>query len=296
MRLITAAMVTPADVQKFFTGHYKTKVREGGLIIAESKEYLVELQPKSPVFAVRIEAHEDPEDSDEVVTDDPDKFIMDFLKAGTGGDEVFGKMAGLVRRTDRLGPRDLSGLLRSIAARAASGQMTRRTAAMAVRRVSALMGRSAVRTADGMEAAELKEMAELQASMREKGWRSKVGYDDRDMPEMTVDVAGIYEARVSVHGLMWGFFFQVQGVSEASTEGVTDDPLEEFRGWRKSDEIQAVRSEQDAKKSGPKSPGPAPDDGKTEPSKGEPDMKTAPPPKKPVADEKTAPPPKKKPA
>jgi len=293
MRLIVAAAVTPEDVKRYFTGHWRTSVRKGGLIVAESKNYLVELHPKSAVFAVRIEAHDDPSDSDEGVTDDPAKFITDFLKTGTAGDEVFGKMAGLIRRSAGLGPRELAGVLRFLADEAESGRLGRRAAAMAVRRAAALAGAPAPRTASDQGPAELKEMAGLQAKMKEKGWRSKVGQDDRDLPEMTVDVAGVYEAKVSVHGLMWGHFFQVQGRDDVVDEGVTDDPIEAFRAWRKSKKVQEVRAEQESKAGGhprPEDKGtePAPEpegsEERTEPApeeaKAEPEEKTVPPPKK----------------
>jgi len=268
MRTFLAATVTLEDLKTYFKHGGETPLKkerwrskafdgedESGAFTAQSPTYEVDLKPKGIVFHVKIEAVDDPSDSDEAVTDDPSGFIVDFMKTGTAGDEVFGKMAGLVRRTDRMSPQDLSGLLRFVASEAESGRMTKRRAAAAVRRSCVLLDvgglteavRAAARIAADLGAvrteAESSAVGKLRDTLEKKGWKTKVGEDDRGMPRITVDVAGVYEASITVDHATWQFKFQLVGNPETVSEGVTDDPIEEFESFYKNPEIREARKE-----------------------------------------------------
>lgn len=271
MRTIVAATVTLEDLKTYFKHggetplrdeHWRSRPTDDGGLIAESPTFEVEMHPKGASFYVSIEAYDDQSDSDEMVTNDPAKFIVDFLKAGTGsaGEEVFGKMAGLIRRSAAISPADLSGLLRYIAAEAMSGRMTKRACAAAVRRAcaftslgeapkvfrsaAALAARIAADLPAERESVELREMAQLQAKMREKGWRSKVYEGKHGLPEMEIDIAGVYRAKVEVDHIIWTYTFKLLGDPGVEDHGVTDDPIEEFKRFYRSEEVARCRSEQ----------------------------------------------------
>lgn len=263
MKNLRAATVTIDDLKMYFKhggedplkrrgAGWRSRAADDGSFHAESPTYEVDLSPKGAVFLVKVEAVDDPSDSDEQVTDAPTKFLVDFLKTGTAGDSVFGKMAGFMRRTDSFGPDEVSGVLRIIADEAESGRLTLRQAAHAIRRASLLPGSAiSVRIAglaESRHALETGEMDALQKEMEAKGWRTKVAEDPaRGLPSMEVDISGVYKAQISVDHVSWHFRFQLAGIPETLSEGVTDDPIEEFERFFKDPATKEARKDAEAR-------------------------------------------------
>jgi hypothetical protein len=247
MRPVLAATVTLDDLKQYFKGeHWRAAVRDDGVFEGRSNSYHVELSPGgSPSFLVKVHAHEDESDADEAVTDEPMKFLVDFLKTGSAGDEALQKMSSfaisptgmvvLLRRlanevqTERIGPRALSCLLR-------------RASLMPDMPHSLGLLAAAVHLA-AREHVEVKEMQELAKKMKEKGWRVKPGKNDRGMPELTVDIAGVYEAKLEVDHMPWKYSFEVHEHPDTHAEGITDDPIAEFRRYYKSETVQTAKDE-----------------------------------------------------
>jgi hypothetical protein len=259
MRKLIAATVTLDDLKQYFQGeHWRATPRGDGSFESRSDSYLVELSPVSgPQFAVSIQAHEDEMDKDEVVTDDPMKFIVDFLKTGTEGDEAFGHMAteGSSASYENYGnygsPAAVANLLRTWAVAAERGRIGPRSLARLLRHAALLADlpdtvefvRLAVHLVANREEIETQEMQDLANRMTQKGWRVQSGKNDRGFPDLTVDIAGIYEAKIEIDHIPWKYSFEVHEHPDSRIEGITDDPIVEFRKFYKSEPVQSAKFE-----------------------------------------------------
>lgn len=245
-----AATITLDDLSAYFKNggespykqeRWHSNVLEDGGFRAWSSTFEVEMVPHGASFHVSVEAYDDPSDSDETVTDEPAAFIVDFLRTGSAADEVFTKMAGL-GRSDEMRPSELSRWLRRIAHGVSAGLIGRPECVSQIRQASRLVcrGQPAVpasqtgRQATGRESVELHEMAQLQAKMRERGWRSRVREGAHGLPEMDVDVAGVYGVKVQVDHVLWEYKFQLTDQPSSEEVGVTDDPIESFESFCKN--------------------------------------------------------------
>ncbi len=275
MRPVTAATVTLEDLSKYFKGeHWRSVEKEGGLE-GRSDSYSVFLKPKDFVYAVEIHAYEDEGDGDEEVTDDPLRFLVDFLKTGHAGDEALDKMAGVFSHMNTLPPDGLISMLRIWAnavdtqeiGPADLGKLLRRAAILVDMKTAKVLLTAAVRLAQDqvelephLKDIEVKDhdeepgpssdvhrnkvetagMEELVKKMSEKGWRAKLDTSDRGSPEVTVDIAGIYEAKIEIDHISWHYEFEVNG-TDVHDEGITDDPISMFRNFYRSDAVQSAK-------------------------------------------------------
>src|SRR5512135_2313537 len=280
MRRIVAATVTLDDLKTYFKGeHWRSTVRDDGVFEGRSDSYLVEISPGgSPAFAVSVQAYEDDADRDEAVTDTPMKFLVDFLKTGTAGDEALAQMATAIAPAYQDGyipPVVISNLLRAWAIAAEERRIGPRTLARLLRHACVLPSlyqastllHIAVRLAARQEV-ETKEMQDLADQMTKKGWRVKADKNDRGLPELTVDIAGVYEAKIEVDHMPWKYSFEVHKHPDTKVEGVTDDPIVEFRKFYKSDPVQAAKS--DLKQEAQERPGSSEAEGTVAPKKKKP--------------------------
>jgi hypothetical protein len=255
VRQLIAATTTLDDLKTYFKGeNWRSTVRDDGTFESRSNTYLVEFKPSdTPQFAVEIHAYEDDSDRDEAVTDKPMKFLADFLKTGTEGDEALQKMARTLEpayRDGHIPPVVIANLLRAWAIYAEERRLGPRALARLLRHASLLpdiggplrLLAAAVRLAARADV-EQEKMQELADQMTKKGWRVKVGKNEHGMPEMTVDIAGVYEAKIEVDHIPWQYSFEVHEYPDSKKEGVTDDPIAEFRRYFRSDEVQTIRHE-----------------------------------------------------
>lgn len=243
MSLRILSVTTMDDLRNYFgrgevwqSGGWKGETFEG-----ETRFYQVRLKPIGVNFRVRVEAVDDPSDSEDIVTEEPVKALAEFLGRDLPGGEHFERMAS--------SPDALASVLRLLASSAASGaepvrlvRRVRRAAAMpgallALRAVAAAM-RAAAGTED-------EELARIEREMESKGWRVERTQDDRGLPEIRVDVSGIYEARISFEGVMYEYEFGFRGRPDLSQEGVTDDPIREFQAYYRSDPVEDAWKESD---------------------------------------------------
>lgn len=277
MRPLVAATVTLDELKTFFKGEYWTpkELENGGLEAAGKNYYKVKFEPGgSPAYAVKVHAYEDNSDSDEAVTDNPTKFLSDFLKTGTAGDEALQKMASALEPVyqDRyVPPVVVSNLLRAWAISVEAGEIGPKTLSRLVRRASLLLANpmepgmgpslhllaSLVRLA-AREQIEAKEMQKLADQMSEKGWKAKAGKNDRGFPELTVDIAGVYEALIEVDHMPWKYSFEVYDHPDTLAEGITDDPIGEYQRYYKTEKVQMAKAELKGKKEAPQTEGTIP--------------------------------------
>jgi len=256
MRTHISVVTTKEDLLNYFkpedprypdAATWESTEREG-TVVARSDMYVVNMKPKSIQFAAEIEAYEDPSDSDYEVTDDPVRFIVDFLKTGTLGDEALEKMASV-------SPDIIVGMLRLLASdidtKAVSRQMVQRVLRRFsvsidfdfAKRVLIAVTRSAAR-----EEIEEKEINDLKSQMEKKGWKVEVGKSDIDLPQLNVDVSGIYKAKISVDSIVWETTYEISNMPETQTTEITDDPIAAFKKWRKSDSVKSAREEAASRK------------------------------------------------
>jgi hypothetical protein len=256
MRSVLAATITLDDLKKYFTGKgtsgstWRSTVRDDGTFDAQGNIFHVEIAPGgSPSFHVKVQAHEDESDSDEAVTDEPMKFLTDFLKTGTAGDAAMQQMAGVFRKITSMPPVGMANFLRHWADDVEARRVGPRTLARLLRRASLMpdMPQSlaflaaAVRLATRADV-EAKEMTELAKKMKEKGWRVDGDRNDRGLPELTVDIAGVYEAKIEIDHMPWKYSFEVLEHPDTHSEGITDDPIAEFRRYAETDEVETAKA------------------------------------------------------
>lgn len=253
-----SAVVTPGEVEKFFSKWHV--VKDGDELTAVNAVFTVKLTPGPTVFNVRVEAKDDPADSDEKKTDDPLKFISDFTGVGIRGAS---------------GPSAAARAIRAIAIRVKTGTAGPEAAERMIRRVSAslrlaerglprdveapdLYGRepdwNSAPKGEGpsgspshsrdQEQAQAKALEPLQKKLRGGGWKFREDEMDNGAPSLVVDVGGEFEATVSVDSVSWDYSFSVNHTGLVK-KGKTDDPLRDFRNFRRGDEVAKAREERE---------------------------------------------------
>jgi len=245
MRRHTSAVVTPDDIRQYVKGKNKSiRVTDDkdGAVNVESAQFDFSFKPKNFKWHVRIEATDDPSDADEKVTPDPVKFIAGFLGAGVPGGEHFEKMSA--------GPDEFSGLLRHLASRVESGSLGPRKLSAMLRRAAVIPNinllrrivAAVARTAAGQETS-LAEVKKLQEEMKNKGWKVKETETDAGLPELTVDVSGIYEAKIRAESISYAYEMKTLGFPEFDEKGDTEDPISTIRAYAKRDDISTALDE-----------------------------------------------------
>ena len=257
MGTTVAATITIDDLQNYFKGGgsgkspWRATIRDDGVFEARGNIFHVEIGPPgSPMFAVQIQAHEDSSDRDEAVTDDPMKFLVDFLKTGSAGDEALQKMAGFFSQMSSLPPEGMANVLRSWADDVEHQRVGPRVLSRALRHASLMPSISeyvpllaALIEAASREEVEIKEMRTLADEMTKKGWRGKAGKNDRGLPELTVDIAGVYESKIEIDHIPWKYSFEVHDHPNTKEDGITNDPIIEFQEYADSEPVQTARSD-----------------------------------------------------
>jgi hypothetical protein len=240
MKRHTSAVVTFDDIKKF-VGKTHARVHEDaeGNISIVSDRFEFFFKPQNVSYRVKIEATDDPSDSDEKVTPDPVKFIAGFLGSDIPGGEFFEKRAST--------PDGISSLLRRLAAGV-------ECEVVGPKRLSRILRRAAVipdfpllvrvilavsKTAAGQDFSEA-EIKKLQNEMKKKGWKVEEGESDVGLPQLTVDVSGIYVATIYVDAIPWKYQLSVKGYPNTMVEGDTDDPIAKIREFVKSEPVEAV--------------------------------------------------------
>ena len=247
MRSLISSTVTVEDLSTYFKGMWSASdkweqtIKDGG-IKAWCRAYTVECKPKGIMYNVDISSVDDSSDAESKVTDKPVDFIIKFLGTGTSGDEHFEKRSSLT-------PKGLSSLLNNLANSIDDRRVGRHELTKIIRRSLISTDIESVRRvfkwafknvfADAREDLEIKDLAHLKSEMMDKGWKVSVDQDDRDLPLLTVDIGGIYKAKITVDHISWDYLFEVN-LTDTHDSGTTDDPIKEFRQfYHESDVVQA---------------------------------------------------------
>lgn len=236
----TASTVTIDDLKTYFKGvHWKINAITDNSLEANSYSYSVVMKAKGFSYFVKIEAVDDPADSDEKVTDEPIKFIASFLETGTSGDELLQKMSSDALLTAKA-VRTLSYAIESGLCIKKSKNILRRMAVALefpfVYRVFSAVVRTAAR-----QEIEKEELDDLKKAIKAKGWNVYEEESDTGLPKLTVDVSDIYTAEITVESIEWHYTFEVIGKPETKEDGITDDPIEAFRTYYRKPEIQEAK-------------------------------------------------------
>lgn len=245
MRIIVAAVVTWDDLKTYFgkgSIWRRADIRDDRISVS-TKYFSVEIEPKEVQFAYKVEAADDPSDSEEGTSADPLKDIAKFLGQGVPGGEFFEKRSS--------GPEAVSAVLRA-AAVAAEGRRSRAAALRALRRASVLphLGSALAELRPyvmRLALSEAEAFEDLRKKMEEKDWRVKEGKNDAGAPKLTVDVGGVYTAEVEVDSILYDYVFQVVDRPDLTKSGTTEDPIGEFqRFYRDPDVSEAEQAAADA--------------------------------------------------
>lgn len=235
--MLKIATVTPQDVEKYFgestsrTKHYtseKWNISKDGKkfkVTSEVPPLTLELEPVKTVYNISVEAVDDSSDYTAGETDNPVKFIVNFLKTGEYAEELLSKVSS--------DPNFISHILNTLAFKIDLKRIDSNHAKKTLRRVSVILtsGKTKV-SADGREEFELLDLAKIKSDMKDKGWVVKVDYDDRSLPVLHVNMSDIYTATVKIKGILWNYMFMVTGDPETQRSGSTDDPIKALDKYR----------------------------------------------------------------
>lgn len=229
------SVVTEGDLRTYFSGKrwegpgWKDGSFEGNVEVVR-----VKIRKEGLAYWVKVEATDDPSDSEEMSTEKPLKAIADFLGQDIPGGEHFERMSSF--------PDLLALAIHAAADAILGGGVGRRRAASMVRRLSA-----APAVADSSPSFSEGPMSDLEAQARKKGWKAKLQGGPHGDPVLKIDISGVYEAEVSVDSVMYGYSFEVEGEPSVSEEGTTEDPIREFEKWTKDRDVRdAIKDAQAA--------------------------------------------------
>ena len=233
-----AAIVTMEDLTNFFKGEaWKSVDLRDSELFARANQAIVNVEESETQYNVKIQAIDDPYDSEEVTTGEPIKAIVDFLGEGLPGAEYFEQMAS--------SPRAFASYLNLLAYQIDKKNIDKKTLIETLRRVSVALNRNllhhiviAMTTRLARENVEQKEMSKLLSEMKKKGWKVEESEDDRGEPQLTVNISDIYEVVISVESILYDYIFQIPDHPDLTEDGITDDPIREFQKYvKKHDEV-----------------------------------------------------------
>lgn len=241
MRRQTAAAVTFDDLSQYFSGkNWHVKVHEGKMDgWSPTRGIEVKLEPKGSIYSVSIKAYEDKSDADQTLTDNPMRFLVDFLKTGTPGDKAFENMASSFWREDYLSPTRMAEVLKNWADGVEKKRIGFKLLSKGLRHIGFMADiQSSVASQSDPGSGQ---MEELLQEMSKKGWRANLDKSDKGLPEITVDIAGVYEAHIEVDHILWNYEFTLVADEDVTDEGTTDDPIVAFDSFYKSEAVQSTR-------------------------------------------------------
>jgi hypothetical protein len=235
------------DLSNFFKGEVwkLTDIRNSELN-ARATQAIVNIEESETQFNVKIQAIDDPLDSEEVTTSKPLKAIVDFLGEGLPGAEYYEQMAS--------SPRAFASYLNLLAYRIDKQNIDKQTLTELLRRASIALNHKllhrvvvAMTTKLARENVEQKEMGKLLSEMKKKGWKVEESEDDRGEPQLTVNISDIYEVVISIESILYDYIFQIPDHPDLTEDGITDDPIREFQNYvRKHNEVMSsIKSPED---------------------------------------------------
>jgi hypothetical protein len=239
MRTSISGVVTWDDLKTYFKGaQWARRDFSDNRFQGATRHFSVDIEPEAVQFEYKIEAVDDPSDSESGVSDDPVAKIAKFLGRDLPGGEFFEQRAS--------GPRAVASALRTAAGMASRGAPSRRAVSAALRRAASIpFVPGALRTLRAA-ASRLAGMAEerfdeLESKMESKGWEVKRRESD-GREELVVDVSGIYEATISLDSIRYHYMFQFADRPDLTKSGTTEDPIQEFRNYYKDPDVQEAAS------------------------------------------------------
>lgn len=240
MRTITAAVVTWDDLKTYFKGSVfkRLDVRDDRMS-GSSVNFSFDIEPKEVLFEYKVQAVDDPSDSEDGVSADPMKDIAKFLGHDIAGGEFFEKRA--------FSPDATSAALRAAASELEASR-SRSHALLALRRASVMpilaSALRAVRThALRLAMSSKEEFEKLKDRIESKGWDVKQGEDSVGNPTLKIDIGDVYTAEIAVDSILYDYTFQFTDRPDLTKSGTTKDPIEEFRVYYTSEEVKEARSE-----------------------------------------------------
>lgn len=247
-----AAVVTWDDLKNFFKGDIwqKSDFSEDRFQ-GRTRTFSVDIEPEEVQFWFKIEAIDDPSDSEEGVSSDPVKDIAKFLGRDLPGGEFFERMS--------CGPQAVSAALIATSNRAltrtpscsAIAASLRRAAVLPYLKQAMVAARYAMSRLANMDTDEFEK---LESSMDSKGWEvSKRNVNGRE--ELVVNVSDIYEAIIHVDSIVYNYTFQYADHPDLTKSGTTTDPIKEFSNYYRSDEVtEAIAAKRKPKPESDESP------------------------------------------
>ncbi len=213
------ALTTKEDLFEFFDSMDIPAEESNGSVVIEDDFFHIKLTPENQIYHVKIINTEDSGDTEELNTDDPVKFIVEFLKTGTEGDEFFNKMSS--------SPSSVSKILKILASKLENNKFSKPEFSRILRRVTAGIFTNRVRVAF--------QSKDLEVQLKQKGWKTHQEGD-----KIIVDIGeGLFEAHIKIQNIVWSYDFLEKQNPEDAESGFSDEPIAELRVFLSDPELWA---------------------------------------------------------
>lgn len=230
-----AAIVTFPDIQKWFKGEFwDSSSLDGDTFHARSSNIEALVKPSSVMFHISVKSYEDPLDSDEIVTEDPIKFLSDFLKTGTEGDEYFNVESSSIKSlVDSLHQQNLGEIIKTV-------KKLRRSIASLEFQSNQRTILGAIRSFIGSEIDTLEDIKKV---IKKMGWKVREGKESPNgQPSLIIEISDEYEAIIEIDSILWEYNFVLKGNEATREKGFSNDPIDAYRKWLKSPKLkEAIR-------------------------------------------------------
>lgn len=223
-KINAAGIITMSDVKAYFTGNDWPVVEiKGNKFHAESVwDFIVDFEKSKKKYLVEIYSTEDSLDSDTIHTSDPVKSINEFLsrgmsnsdwmKAASGPKElakVLAKLSHSIDRSSNVDPVKLKKIIRRISYVVKFGNDSPGS------------------------------MDDLSKKLKKENWKVQETDDG-----LKVDIGdGLYEAIIKEDTVEWKYEIRLDGDESLTVEGITSDPIDEYKKWIESPDLARVYKE-----------------------------------------------------
>lgn len=221
-----AAIVTIDDIDKYFSGVAWKSIKTKDFFETKSDKYHVNvfIKPFKILFNLHVEAIDDPSDSTDEVTYKPIDDMAEFLNNG-------------ISFISSVSPESVISQLKCASVEMAS---SRHIAARRLRRLVVNLSEISKTASLSTLHLETDEIKKLKHDMEKKGWKVQESKTEFGMPELSVDISGVYKANISVDSIQYDYTFEVPGFPDSKESGTTNDPIHIFEEWSSNEDIENI--------------------------------------------------------
>lgn len=222
--LRVSALVQLEEVRSYFSGKPFEGRWDGDSYAGSVSTVDLKIKATGRTYDVKIESVDDPDDADEVSTEEPLRAIAEFLGRDIPGGEHFEKMSSV--------PAFFAHSVAMAAELVGAGVVGRAAAIRMLRRMSSWRP-----TADSTTGRPGTDLSGLEKDAKRKGWKANLKKDSTGDDVLEIDVSGIYKATVVLGSVVYSYDYVVRGEDQVRESGTTDDPIREYEKWAQQGDV-----------------------------------------------------------